>query len=39
VDTSAWRLFDRIAADYDEVVPFFAEYGAAIVAALDPPPR
>jgi SAM-dependent methyltransferase len=38
VDTSAWRLFDRVAADYDEVVPFFAEFGVAIVAALDPPP-
>jgi SAM-dependent methyltransferase len=38
VDGSSWRLFDRVAADYDEVVPFFAEYGAAIVAALDPQP-
>jgi ubiquinone/menaquinone biosynthesis C-methylase UbiE len=37
VDESAWRLFDRVAADYDDVVPFFAEYGAAILAALDPP--
>lgn len=33
----AWTLFDRVAADYDEVVPFFAEYGAAIVDVLDPP--
>jgi ubiquinone/menaquinone biosynthesis C-methylase UbiE len=38
VDGPSWRLFDRIAGDYDEVAPFFAEYGAAIVAALDPPP-
>ena len=38
VDESAWRLFDRVAADYDDVVPFFAEYGAAIMAVLDPPP-
>lgn len=36
---SAWKLFDRIAADYDQVAPFFAEYGAAIVAALDPTGR
>ncbi|GIF77413.1 class I SAM-dependent methyltransferase [Asanoa siamensis] len=32
-----WTLFDRVAADYDAVVPFFAEFGAAIVAAVDPP--
>ncbi|GHJ46806.1 methyltransferase [Catellatospora sp. TT07R-123] len=32
-----WKLFDRIAADYDQVAPFFAEYGTAIVAAIDPP--
>lgn len=38
MDGSAWRLFDRVAADYDEVVPFFAEFGAAIMAVLDPPP-
>jgi ubiquinone/menaquinone biosynthesis C-methylase UbiE len=38
VDGPSWRLFDRVAADYDEVVPFFAEFGAAIVAALDPQP-
>jgi ubiquinone/menaquinone biosynthesis C-methylase UbiE len=37
VDESAWHLFDRVAAEYDEVVPFFAEYGIAIVALLDPP--
>ena len=35
---SAWRLFDRVAPDYDAVVPFFAEYGATIMAAVDPPP-
>jgi ubiquinone/menaquinone biosynthesis C-methylase UbiE len=38
VDEPAWRLFDRVAADYDEVVPFFAEFGRAIMAVLDPPP-
>jgi SAM-dependent methyltransferase len=37
VDGSSWRLFDRVAAEYDEIVPFFAEFGVAIVAALDPP--
>jgi 16S rRNA A1518/A1519 N6-dimethyltransferase RsmA/KsgA/DIM1 with predicted DNA glycosylase/AP lyase activity len=37
VNEPAWNLFDRVAADYDEVVPFFAEYGAAIVDVLDPP--
>ncbi len=35
---SAWELFDRVAADYDEVVPFFASFGTAIIAAIDPPP-
>ncbi len=35
VDT--WQLFERVAADYDQVVPFFAEYGTAIMAVLDPP--
>ncbi|MBW6435622.1 methyltransferase domain-containing protein [Actinoplanes hulinensis] len=33
---STWRIFDRVAADYDSVVPFFAEYGAAIVDVLGP---
>ncbi|GIH13030.1 class I SAM-dependent methyltransferase [Rugosimonospora africana] len=33
-----WQLFDRVAGQYDEVVPFFAEFGAAIVEALAPPP-
>jgi ubiquinone/menaquinone biosynthesis C-methylase UbiE len=37
VNVAAWKLFDRVAADYDQVVPFFAEYGAAIVAVIDPP--
>ncbi len=31
-----WRLFDRVAGDYDQVVPFFREYGAAIVRAIAP---
>jgi SAM-dependent methyltransferase len=30
-------LFDRVAADYDQVAPFFASYGAEIVRVLDPP--
>jgi SAM-dependent methyltransferase len=38
VNGSSWQLFDRVAEDYDEIVPFFAEYGRAIVAALDPQP-
>lgn len=38
MDGSSWRLFHRVAADYDQVVPFFAEYGAAIMPALDPQP-
>lgn len=37
MNQSTWELFDRVAADYDGVVPFFAEFGAAIVAAIDPP--
>src|SRR5262245_51930393 len=37
MEESAWKLFDRIAGDYDRVAPFFAEYGAAIVDVLDPP--
>ena len=36
MSVSTWKLFDRVAVDYDQVVPFFAEYGAAIMAALDP---
>jgi ubiquinone/menaquinone biosynthesis C-methylase UbiE len=35
---SAWELFDRVAADYDEVVPFFASFGTAITVTIDPPP-
>lgn len=37
MEGSAWRLFDRVAADYDQVAPFFAEYGVAIMEVLDPP--
>ncbi|MDR6320796.1 class I SAM-dependent methyltransferase [Actinoplanes couchii] len=33
----AWRLFDRMAGDYDQVMPIFHEFGKAIVAAVDPP--
>jgi SAM-dependent methyltransferase len=38
MNAPAWTLFDRVADDYDEVAPFFTEYGRAIVAAIDPPP-
>lgn len=37
MEHSAWKLFDRVAADYDQVAPFFAEFGRAIVDVLDPP--
>lgn len=36
MDQPTWRLFDRVADDYDEVLPFFSAYGASIVAALAP---
>ena len=36
--TDAWMLFDRLAADYDQVVPFFAEFGHRLVDVLDPAP-
>lgn len=34
-DESSWRVFDRIADDYDEVLPFFREVGERFVAALE----
>ncbi len=37
MEGSAWKLFDHVAADYDQVAPFFAEYGAAIMDVFDPP--
>ncbi|MEU7823652.1 methyltransferase domain-containing protein [Catellatospora sp. NPDC049133] len=37
MNESTWKLFDRVAADYDQVAPFFAEFGRAIVDVLDPP--
>ncbi|WP_144126942.1 class I SAM-dependent methyltransferase [Catellatospora sichuanensis] len=37
MNESAWKLFERVAADYDQVAPFFAEFGRAIVDVLDPP--
>jgi ubiquinone/menaquinone biosynthesis C-methylase UbiE len=37
VNAPAWKLFDRVAADYDQVVPFFAEFGAEIISVLEPP--
>src|SRR5512138_2542776 len=33
-----WALFDRLAADYDQVIPFFATFGAQLVDLLDPAP-
>jgi SAM-dependent methyltransferase len=38
VDSEAWRLFDRLAADYDQELPFFARYGESIVDVLAPAP-
>lgn len=32
-----WRLFNRVAGDYDQIVPFFRKYGAAIMEAIGPP--
>ncbi len=34
----AWRLFERVADEYDEVLPFFSVYGASIISALAPAP-
>jgi SAM-dependent methyltransferase len=38
VDRQAWRLFDQLADEYDQELPFFARYGEAIVAGLAPQP-
>ncbi len=32
----AWQLFERVADEYDEVLPFFTRFGEALVDALDP---
>jgi ubiquinone/menaquinone biosynthesis C-methylase UbiE len=34
----AWRLFERVAGQYDQVIPFFASYGASIMSVLSPSP-
>lgn len=34
VDVPAWRLFERVADDYDGVLPFFSNFGASIVSVL-----
>jgi len=34
----SWALFDRLAAGYDQVIPFFATFGAQLVEVLDPAP-
>ncbi|GIJ70747.1 class I SAM-dependent methyltransferase [Virgisporangium ochraceum] len=36
--TETWTLFDRLADRYDEVIPFFAEFGAHLLDLLDPAP-
>jgi len=33
--TDTWTLFDRLARDYDEVVPFFSAFAAQLVELLD----
>jgi SAM-dependent methyltransferase len=38
VDEPAWRLFERVADEYDQVLPFFQVYGASIVGAIEPGP-
>lgn len=38
MEESSWRLFDRVADEYDQILPFFSQWGAGIVGALDPPP-
>ena len=35
---ASWQLFERVADEYDQVIPFFASYGASIVSVLSPPP-
>jgi SAM-dependent methyltransferase len=36
--TEMWTLFDRLAAGYDQVVPFFAGFGAQLLDLVDPVP-
>jgi SAM-dependent methyltransferase len=36
--TDAWTLFDRLADRYDQVIPFFAEFGARLLDLVDPAP-
>lgn len=38
MSSPSWQLFERVAGEYDQVLPFFAGYGAEIVAVLDPQP-
>jgi ubiquinone/menaquinone biosynthesis C-methylase UbiE len=33
-----WTLFDRLADGYDQVIPFFAEFGTQLVDLVDPAP-
>jgi len=36
--TETWSLFDRLADQYDEALPFFATFGAMLMDRLDPAP-
>ncbi|MCU7722426.1 methyltransferase domain-containing protein [Actinoplanes sp. KI2] len=36
--TDTWALFDRLADGYDQVVPFFAEFGARLLDVVQPHP-
>jgi len=31
VEAPAWQLFERVADEYDEVLPFFSTFGAYIM--------
>jgi SAM-dependent methyltransferase len=36
--TDTWTLFDRLADDYDQVIPFFAEFAAQMLDVVRPSP-
>lgn len=36
--TETWTLFDRLADGYDEVIPFFAEFGTQLLDLVNPSP-
>jgi SAM-dependent methyltransferase len=35
VEAPAWQLFERVADEYDEVLPFFSTFGASIMSTVD----